>query len=75
MAQLIDDYIDFQSASPTPFHVTTKLREIFLAAGFQELAMESKWQLKSNSYFVIHPDGKSIIALLRKITRPAATFF
>lgn len=62
--QHVDSYIDFQSKAHSPFHVVSFLKEKFTNKGLIELDPTNEWSAlqKQQAYFVIHPDGKTMIA-------------
>lgn len=63
MKNVVNDYIDFQKNSPSPFHVVATLKERLSKLSFRELTMTETWNLESGkSYFVVHDSGKSLVS-------------
>ena len=61
-SELVVDLLDFISRSPTPFHATENLAEIFSSAGYQHLDEEEEWQCQSGEKYFVTRNGSSIIA-------------
>lgn len=63
MTQTItDELLSFLGASPSPFHATKNLAQMFLAAGFVRLNETELWQLETGGkYFYMRADA-SIVA-------------
>ena len=60
-AQYNQSLFSFLSSSPTPYHATNTLAELFRLGGFTELQENSRWQLeKGSSYFVTREDSATI---------------
>jgi len=56
------DLCDYIASSPTPFHATQTLLDLFIENGFSELKEEDDWTIESNSAYVITRNDSSIIA-------------
>lgn len=56
------DLCDYIAKSPTPFHATKTLLELFLDNGFKQLNEVDDWAVESNSAYVITRNDSSIIA-------------
>ncbi|MGL1932456.1 MAG: M18 family aminopeptidase [Desulfotalea sp.] len=54
-------FLEFNSNSPSAFHVTKELKEVLIADGFKQLMENEKWNLSKGKYFVTR-DLSSIIA-------------
>nr|WP_321268625.1 M18 family aminopeptidase [uncultured Sulfurimonas sp.] len=52
----------FLDASPTPFHATKNMADMFENAGFIKLYEESKWELKKGSKYYLTRNDSSVIA-------------
>ncbi|MCP4754669.1 MAG: M18 family aminopeptidase [Proteobacteria bacterium] len=62
--QIIKQFIEFVSASPTPFHAVRTIAETLKKNGFSQLQEKDRWKLEKNgSYFVIR--GKSSIVAFK----------
>ncbi len=60
-----DDYIDWLHQSPTPFHAVTSCVRQLQAAGFVARPHGGSLQgAPGERMYVVHPDGKSLIALV-----------
>ncbi len=69
-----DAYIDFLATSPTPFHAVVQCANRLQAAGFTQRALEGDLSLETgDKVYVIHPDGKSLIALVAGDRSPVKT--
>lgn len=61
--KLVDQYIKFQSSSPSPFHVVDYLSQDLLKAGFQKTSINELHSLKEGQgYYIEHCEHKSLIA-------------
>ncbi len=60
--QLINQFIDFMSMSPTPFHAVDSITEILKNNGFSELEEKDRWKLKKKGKYYVTRGGSSIIA-------------
>jgi len=56
------DLCDYIAKSPTPFHATRTLLELFTGNGFKHLGEADDWTIESNSSYVITRNDSSIIA-------------
>lgn len=54
--------LGFLDASPTPFHVTQNMSEMFKNAGFVELNEVDKWELEADKKYFVTRNDSSIIA-------------
>lgn len=69
-----DAYIDFLGASPTPFHAVVQISNRLRSAGFIErAATEALCVEPGDKAFVVHPDGKTVIAIVGGTRAPAQT--
>ena len=59
---IVSDLLNFISRSPTPFHATANLVEMFSDAGYQHLAEEEQWHCQSGGKYFVTRNGSSIIA-------------
>ena len=57
-----ENLIDFIHQSPSPFHVVDNVRKMLKAAGFEELCLRERWQLKQGGKYFTHRNGTAIIA-------------
>lgn len=63
MTQLIaNDLCHYIAKSPTPFHATKTLLELFIENDFKQLDESDDWAIESNSAYVITRNDSSIIA-------------
>jgi len=63
MTQIIaQELCDYIAKSPTPFHATSTLLELFTGNGFKQLDESDNWAIESNSAYVITRNDSSIIA-------------
>lgn len=53
---------DFIAKSPTPFHATQNLVQLFTKNGFQQLDESDAWQIKKNQAYVVTRNDSSVIA-------------
>ena len=60
--QIAQDLLDYIKRSPTPFHATKNLVELFTENGFTALDEGESWSIKSNSAYVVTRNDSSIIA-------------
>lgn len=56
------DLLEFLRTSPTPFHATENLRQLFVNSGFTELAEGEHWQCQTGQAYVVTRNDSSIIA-------------
>ncbi|MFT5571395.1 MAG: aspartyl aminopeptidase [Cryomorphaceae bacterium] len=56
------DLIDFIAESPTPFHATENLLNLFIESGFTQLNEGDSWSIDANSAYVVTRNDSSIIA-------------
>ena len=56
------DLLSFIKRSPTPFHATKNLVELFLQHGFTLLNEAEPWQITKNSGYIVTRNDSSIIA-------------
>jgi len=59
---IVNGLCDFIEKSPTPFHATQNLLEMFNASGFQHLTEGSDWEIESDKAYVVTRNDSSIIA-------------
>ncbi|MDA3909184.1 MAG: M18 family aminopeptidase [Sulfurimonas sp.] len=57
-----DGLLGFLDASPTPFHATLNMGEMFENAGFTKLNEENKWKLQEGGKYYVTRNDSSIIA-------------
>ena len=60
--QIAADLLKFIDASPTAFHATQNLLNLFTAAGFEQLQEGDAWQCEANGQYVVTRNDSSIIA-------------
>ncbi len=71
-----DDYIAWLTGAVTPPHAVLACTERLLRAGFQPLTLAAPLQpAVGDRRFVVHPDGKSVIAFVVGERSPVATGF
>jgi aspartyl aminopeptidase len=69
-----DEYIEFLAAAPTPFHAVTQCVNRLRSAGYVEKALAADLSLApGDKVFVVHPDGKSLIAIVSGERSPVQT--
>lgn len=51
---VLESFVSFLNASPTPYHAITSAKTLLLKAGFQQLSETSNWSAKS----ILSPGGK-----------------
>lgn len=56
------DLLKFIDQSPTPFHATKNLLQLFAAAGYQHLDEQAQWQCETGGKYVVTRNDSSIIA-------------
>ena len=54
--------IDYIAQSPTPFHATQNLVDLFISNGFTHLDEADTWTIKKNDAYVVTRNDSSIIA-------------
>ena len=54
--------LGFLDASPTPFHATKNMSQMFENAGFKKLIEEEKWDLKKGEKYYVTRNDSSVIA-------------
>lgn len=59
---MINDFLGFLDASPTPFHAVSSMRERLEAAGFQALQETEAWDLKPGGGYYTTRNDSSIVA-------------
>ncbi|MSP91945.1 MAG: M18 family aminopeptidase [Myxococcales bacterium] len=60
----VDGYVDFLHAAPTPFHAVAGVVRRLQTAGFVERALGAPFDIEPGERaIVVHPDGRSVIAL------------
>lgn len=59
---IAQDLCDFIQKSPTPFHATKNLLELFSESGFQTLNELDDWAIENNKAYVLTRNDSSIIA-------------
>jgi aspartyl aminopeptidase len=59
---IAQDLCDFIAKSPTPFHATKTLLDMFTEQGFKHLDESTDWAIESNAAYVITRNDSSIIA-------------
>lgn len=57
-----NDLLDFLGRSPTPFHATENLLQLFLSNGFTQLQEAEPWQCQVGQAYVVSRNDSSIIA-------------
>lgn len=57
-----DGLMGFLDASPTPFHATKNMADMFLNAGFTKIYEEQNWNLKDGQKYFLTRNDSSIIA-------------
>ena len=57
-----DGLLTFLDASPTPFHATEKMVEMFENAGFEKLNEVEKWSLEEGKKYYLTRNDSSVIA-------------
>lgn len=68
MTNLLEDFVDFLTNSPTSWHTTTEMGNRLASIDFTPLSFDSKWNLeKGKRYFVIH-DGSLAAFILPENT-------
>lgn len=60
--QIAQDLLDFIQRSPTPFHATGNLRQLFIDAGYSPLDESAEWQCAAGQGYVVTRNDSSIIA-------------
>ena len=74
--KLVDEYISFQSRSPSPFHVVQSLCGMLTEGGFKPLDPSSNDSMSPGErFFLEHPDGKSLICGITGKKNPADSGF
>lgn len=64
-ADRADDYVAWLHGCPTPFHAVAQCAEALRGAGFTERAYGASLATTAGDrLFLIHPDGKSLVALV-----------
>ena len=56
------NYIEFQSQSPSPFHAVQKICSDLDHRGFVELQADADWSFSEKNYYVVHHEKKSVVA-------------
>lgn len=59
---LAAELVDFIADSPTPFHATKNLLELFIKGGFEHLVEAEDWQVGADKSYVVTRNDSSIIA-------------
>ncbi len=59
---IANDLCDYIAQSPTPFHATKTLVDLFTRNGFEHLREEDNWLIENNSAYVVTRNDSSIIA-------------
>ncbi len=62
MKKETENLIDFIYKSPSPFHAVDGVRQMLKAAGYEELCLRERWQLKQGGKYFTHRNGTAIIA-------------
>ena len=62
MRQEAENLINFIYKSPSPFHVVDNARQMLQAAGYEELCLRRRWQLKRGGKYFTHRNGSALIA-------------
>jgi len=60
--QIAKDLCDYIARSPTPFHATKNLLDLFVNAGFEHLDEGADWQIEANGSYVVTRNDSSIVA-------------
>lgn len=69
-----DDYVDWLHGACTPFHAVAGCVAALQAHGFGPLQLADRWQIEAGARrYVVHPDGKSVIALVVGERSPCQT--
>lgn len=58
-----EKFLNFLNESPTPFHAVDNSRKLLESAGFAELRLQDKWNIKPGKYFVTK-NQSTLIAFL-----------
>ena len=64
------ELIDFIHKSPSTFHVIKTLKEEFEKAGFEELNLEDKWNLKRGKKYYTTRNDSSLFAFITGMGEP-----
>lgn len=73
-ADRADHYIDWLHAACTPFHAVAACERALQAAGFAPMQLAERWTIAPGARrYVVHPDGKSLIALVFGERSPCQT--
>lgn len=57
-----EELVEFIEKSPSPFHVIQNLREMYLAAGYDELDERERWEVRRGGRYFTVRNGSSAIA-------------
>lgn len=57
-----NELLNFINESPSKFHVVDSLKEDLLEAGFEELKLTEKWQIKKKKSYFVTKNGSALIA-------------
>lgn len=57
-----EQMLDFIAQSPSPFHVVDNVAKMLKDAGFEELCLKQRWQIKSGGRYFTRRNGTAIIA-------------
>jgi aspartyl aminopeptidase len=70
----VDGYLEFLASAPTPFHAVQACMRRLQQAGFRERLLHATLDLEPGERaFILHPDGKSLIALVSGRRSPVET--
>lgn len=68
---LLQDFIAFLNASPTPFHATANMKARLVAAGFTALNEGENWTIQPGARYVVTRNDSSLIAFNTSQQDPA----
>jgi aspartyl aminopeptidase len=72
----VDDYVQWLKAAPTPFHAVQQCIRRLQALEFTERALGEPLQpVPGERLYLVHPDGKSLIAMVIGTRSPVETGF
>lgn len=68
---LLQDFLAFLDASPTPFHAVANMKQVLLANGFTELPEGESWAIQPGARYVVTRNGSSLVAFSTSQQDPA----
>ena len=71
MHPFVQDFLNFQSVSPTAWHAVAALAETLRGAGFTPLQEQDPWQIAPGGRYFVCRGGSSLIAFALPEERPA----